>query len=84
LFVNETGYTISDYIIMCKCDRAKFMLVQSDASCTDIAAFFGFSSGSYFTKRFRELTGETPTEYRVKRFGKLMSNDEIVKLDEEH
>lgn len=64
LFKKETGLTLSDYIMQKKCDVAKYMLVNSSASCSDISTFLGFSSSSHFIKRFKEKNGLTPTAFR--------------------
>ena len=45
---------------------AENMLLDSDCSCADVSAAFAFSSQSYFTKKFREYTGETPKKFREK------------------
>ncbi len=66
LFKKETGRTVSDYIMESRLRAAENMLLDSDCSCADVSAAFAFSSQSYFTKKFREYTGETPKKFREK------------------
>lgn len=45
-------------------DAAKRLLVASDAPVGEIGRDVGFDTPSYFTKRFREATGMSPSEWR--------------------
>lgn len=45
-------------------EAAKRLLVASDDPVADIGRDVGFDTPSYFTKRFREVTGVSPSEYR--------------------
>ncbi len=64
LFKKETGMPLSRFLLEQKCHCARYMLENSTATCTDIAAFLGFSSCSHFIQRFRQSEGMTPEEYR--------------------
>lgn len=66
LFRKETGKTISAYILESRLRAAENMLLDSECSCAEVSAAFGFSSQSYFTKLFRQYTGETPKKFREK------------------
>lgn len=66
LFKKETGKTLSVYIMESKLRAAENMLRDSEYSCAEISAAFAFSSQSYFTKKFRQYTGETPKRFREK------------------
>lgn len=63
-FKAETGYNLSDYIMMRKIDEAKRLLRYSNKSFTAISLFLGFSSHSHFTNVFKKHTELTPSEYR--------------------
>jgi len=47
-------------------DEAKRLLAYTDAPISDIAFELHFSTVSYFIRRFRQHTGETPLLYRKK------------------
>lgn len=64
LFKKETGMTLGHYILAQKCRTARYMLENSNATCTSISAFLGFSSCSHFISRFKQIEGMTPEEYR--------------------
>ncbi len=50
--------------------RAAQLLEQQGGSVTEIAYAVGFGSLSYFTRSFKELYGQSPTEYSQVRIGK--------------
>lgn len=70
LFKKEKGITILEYIRSKRIEAAKNMLIYSDYSSTEIGEFLAFSSNSHFIKVFREYTGLTPKEYKLKNFRK--------------
>lgn len=74
LFKKETGFTLSNYVLEQKCHTACYMLENSSASCTSIAAFLGFSSCSHFIARFRSIRNMTPEEYRRSTSHRTMSS----------
>ncbi|MGN0185229.1 MAG: helix-turn-helix domain-containing protein [Aristaeellaceae bacterium] len=65
-FRDETGETLTDFILKEKVEEAKRLLRYSDKSFTVIGAYLGFSSPGHFTRVFKKYTGRTPTEYRDK------------------
>jgi AraC-like DNA-binding protein len=44
-----------------------FLLSETDCSVTDICFDVGFTSSGTFSRAFREILGETPSDYRVGR-----------------
>ncbi len=68
LFHQETGKTITEYILSKRIEAACNMLIYSEYSASDIAEFLAFSSHSHFIDTFRKRTGFTPKEYRNKYF----------------
>lgn len=64
LFKQCEGISISGYILQEKINRAKNLLIYSDYSYIEIAAYLGFSSQSHLGKQFKKLTGYTLKEYR--------------------
>lgn len=65
LFKRETGSTLVGYVGACRIARAKQLLVGTETPVGEIAHACGFGDASYFTKRFSEKEGMTPTEYRL-------------------
>lgn len=63
-FKQETGMTLTDFILGEKIEEAKRLLRYSDKSLTLIADYLGFSSQSHFTRIFKKYSGKTPKEYR--------------------
>ena len=63
-FKQETGRTLTDFILIEKIEEAKRLLRYSDKSLSLIADYLGFSSQSHFTRVFKKYSGKTPREYR--------------------
>lgn len=63
--------TPAQYILDCRISAAKTGLLVSDYSLAELAADCGFSSQSYFCYKFRQVTGQTPMQYRSEQLGKL-------------
>lgn len=63
-FRRETGYSLQQYILKEKCRTACYMLTNSREEITEISAFLGFSSSSYFIRQFVKFYAVTPLQYR--------------------
>lgn len=63
-FRQETGKTISEYIMEVKIERAKLILKDSRGSIQDVAEQLGFATQSHFGAKFKEHTGVTPAQWR--------------------
>lgn len=63
----ETGKTLHQYIISCRTQTAKNLLLSTGYSIEEIAWKSGFESSAYFIKVFKENTGITPKKYRTKK-----------------
>lgn len=74
LFKKETGMTVSRFLLEQKCHCARYMLENSNATCTEIAAFLNFSSCSHFIERFRQWEGMTPEAYRQSKIRNAFHN----------
>lgn len=71
LFSAHLGMTPAAFVLSCRIVAAKAMLKTSELSIAEIAARCGFSSQSYFNYKFKEITGETPLQYRKARLSRL-------------
>lgn len=63
-FREETGVTLTDYILTKKSEEAARLLASTDKSMTAISDYLGFSSQSHFARVFHKYIGSSPTEYR--------------------
>lgn len=79
LFCNETGITISKYIMQKKIETAANMLQFSDYSSLEISNYLQFSSQSYFIKQFKKYMGITPKEYHKRYYSVGWMNSKIKK-----
>jgi AraC-like DNA-binding protein len=65
LFRQATGRTPHQYVIMCRIERAKRLLVETTLPIIDISYQVGFTDQSYFTAVFRKHVSTTPKAYRA-------------------
>lgn len=66
IFKNETGYTVNEYIISKKMEKAFQLLKTTNDSVSEIAQKVGYDNFSYFSKQFKKYTGYTPRECKYK------------------
>ena len=66
-FKAVVGCSVSEYIQLYRFQCACLALSTTDIPVGDIAGQCGFSSGAYFARRFRQVMGMTPLEYRKSR-----------------
>ena len=65
-FRQETGVTLTDYILTEKTEEAKRLLLYSDKPAAAIGAYLGFSSHGHFIRVFKKYAGLTPNEFRTR------------------
>lgn len=65
-FKEQTGESLTDFILREKTEEAKRLLRYSDKPLTAISSYLGFSSPSHFSRVFKACVGSTPREYREK------------------
>ncbi len=71
LFCDYFGMTPAAFVLSCRITAAKALLKTGEMTISDIAEHCGFSSQSYFNYKFKEVTGETPLQYRKARLSRL-------------
>lgn len=60
LFKQSTGLAPHQFIIRCRVERAKELLLHSPLGIADIAAEVGFANQSHLNRHFKRLLGVTP------------------------
>jgi AraC family transcriptional regulator len=63
-FKAAVGRSPHRYVSAKRLERAKALLIQGDQSLVDIALTLQFSCQANFTRAFRQVTGQTPGQYR--------------------
>lgn len=64
IFKLETGISLWDYLNRFRIQKAKELLLHTDASITGIAADVGYEDVGYFGRIFREVVSCSPRAYR--------------------
>lgn len=64
LLKKETGMNTQDHIHYYLIEEAKNILRNSDNSVSEVAYALVFEYPQYFSKLFKQKTGQTPLEYR--------------------
>lgn len=67
LFKQETGMTLTDYLIDIRIEKAKLYLTDHpNLKNYEISQLVGYSDPVYFNKLFKKMVGETPKDYKGK------------------
>lgn len=64
-FSKETGMHLNDYIYHCKLEESCHLLRYTSKKIGEISDALCFSNQSHYVKRFKNLYGMTPAEYRL-------------------
>ena len=64
LFKEETGQTFNSYLNEYRLNKAAELVANSNKKLSDIASDVGFSSLSYFSKKFKRHFGANPFSYK--------------------
>lgn len=64
IFKKQTGMTVVEYRTKKRIEKAEKLLMTTSLSVTEIAFLCGFSSQGYFSERFTQNCGITPTKFR--------------------
>ena len=65
LFKQCFRVNFSAYLNEYRVNKARQLILDPRLSLKDIGAAVGYSDANYFTRVFKRLTGQTPSEYRV-------------------
>ena len=64
LFKQATGVSPMQYLIKIRMQRAELLLASS-MTIDQVASSVGYSDALYFSRRFRQWRGQSPSEYRT-------------------
>lgn len=64
LFREQTGHAPMDYFIRLKIARACELLDNTDMKVGEISHFLGYRDTHYFSRQFKQITGESPRAFR--------------------
>lgn len=64
VFQENLGISVKEYIDAVRLSKARDLLTSAPLSITEISTKVGFSSSSHFSKKFKDVFGETPSSYR--------------------
>lgn len=64
-FKKVTDIGLNDYINITRISAAEKLLINTDASITEIAAQCGFNDSNYFAAVFKKIKGITPKKYSL-------------------
>lgn len=67
-FKNHAGKNLLDFVTDKKMHRAKELLANTEETIKDIAEQVGYFNVNSFNRRFKQITGCTPGEYRKMKF----------------
>ena len=56
-----------EYLTLLRVEHAKELLEMTDLTIRDISARAGYYDSGSFIRRFKQVTGETPAQYRRSR-----------------
>lgn len=62
-FKKKTGFTLSNYINIIRCEYAKELLYSGKYTVKEVALLCSFDNFSYFTNVFKKHTGSLPSDY---------------------
>ncbi len=63
-FRRITGYPFVAYVNLVRCESAKQLLAETDLTVGEICTRCGFRLFSYFTRKFTQIVGKTPSQFR--------------------
>ncbi len=61
---SQLGCSVSEYIYRVKIEKAKELLKKTDLTVREISETLGFSGPSYLAKKFKEISGISPVQFR--------------------
>lgn len=70
LFKDEFGYSIYEYVLKVRMEKAREMIVDPTVKIQSISEHLGYKDNNYFSRAFKIYYGVSPSEYREREFKK--------------
>ncbi|WP_418301749.1 helix-turn-helix domain-containing protein [Lysinibacillus fusiformis] len=64
LFQQQIGRSFSNHLTRVRIDKAKMYLLSTDDTLNEIARKVGYTDGLYLSRKFKQIVGVSPSEYR--------------------
>lgn len=64
LFREEFGFTIYEYVLKVRMEKAKELLSDPAVKVLTVSAYVGYRDNNYFSRAFKTYYGVSPTEFR--------------------
>jgi len=64
-FKERMGVTLIGYLTNMRIERAKNLLLTTDKKCCNLYYEVGYNSQTYFARKFKEIAGMSPTQFRA-------------------
>jgi YesN/AraC family two-component response regulator len=64
IYKRITGFTIMNYLNNIRMNRAKDLLGTTSLAVSEIAELVGFTDPQYFSKKFKDFDGRSPSKYK--------------------
>lgn len=65
-FRKQTGWSFTEYVTHLRVNKAKEHLMSGDVTIQEISQKVGYTDGLYLSRKFKQVTGMTPTEFRTR------------------
>jgi len=69
-FRKATGLKFTEFLSRTRIEKAKNLLLNRNLRISEIIYEIGFQSVPHFNRAFKDIVGQTPTDYRRKQFAK--------------
>jgi AraC family transcriptional regulator len=78
-FKRSFGVPVHRYLIICRLERAKFLLRSSSAPLSEIALDSGFSDQASFSRSFRAVVGTSPMRWLNEHMHRLPVDPQVLR-----
>lgn len=84
LFKEEVGVNFIDYVTEMRLEESKKLLLHRDDTVEQIALQVGFNSSAYFIKKFKQIYGMTPRNFKLQAIGEDFRKNRCLDRQGEH